>query len=150
MSIIAKADCVKVISSALRIENWMQTTAKTINGVSVPTSLSLQFWRARYVRTSTPTMHDHASRITHHIETIPRKKYVISARGGPRLVASILTLNLILLSGCGTFDTANVAESPWNRPTREEMADPWSLLPFVLPRAYSVQQEYWRPGDHYP
>lgn len=55
------------------------------------------------------------------------------------------TLILLLLCGCGTFNSTNIAGRPWDRPTREELVpDPVLVTPLT-----PIPDEH-RPGDHYP
>jgi hypothetical protein len=101
-------------------------------------------------------MHDYSSRIMNHFKSL-----ILSRRDKANLLTdpnlpvlplrslqvfkpATLLLNLTLLFGCGTFDPANIAERPWNRPTPEEtVPDPWPMLT-------PVPQERPRPLDHCP
>jgi hypothetical protein len=62
----------------------------------------------------------------------------------------IATLNLALLSGCGTFDPANTAERPWNYPTREEIVDDRLAPEYEYWYRPTADQQNRKPGDHYP
>jgi hypothetical protein len=64
------------------------------------------------------------------------------------LLATLIALHLVLLTGCGTFEPANVSGRPWDRPTRDEILDAWeqSMDYFTRPTV----EKYRRTGDLYP
>ncbi len=57
----------------------------------------------------------------------------------------LFVLMLGVAGGCATFDPANVATRPWNRPTKEEISQHWWFGPDCSP---GFPQSWLR--DHYP
>jgi hypothetical protein len=49
-------------------------------------------------------------------------------------------IGFVFMAGCGTTDTRNTSEKPWNQPTKSEISQGWWFRDFY-------QDE---PGNHYP
>jgi hypothetical protein len=74
----------------------------------------------------------------------PRKKHLLRDSW---IVATFLMFPLV--SGCGTFDTADATARPWNRATREEVEDAQREPGYWVQRPLPEQLRR-RPDDHYP
>jgi hypothetical protein len=65
-----------------------------------------------------------------------------------KVLRVVFAFGLILGNGCSTFDPANVAGRPWDRPTKEEILQPCGFQ--YWPFQSWEYEESRRTGEHYP